>query len=200
MLNRIQNIVVPPRRPPGFRIHRNQFGLRDRHLSWHQLVMARFFPVDFSSTFSRMLLRVPSMYLLGKAVILWAALLLQAQQGSAVAAVSWLQPLGAWAASKKMEDVCWYTFLSACIALCIGTLTTGLEGLNMNDTSPFNLVRRFHVFLCSAVLMFCSSLRLPSSYMFARLPITYRRRKRRRHPGQTYMSSSRSCYRSFKSV
>ncbi|OJT14938.1 hypothetical protein TRAPUB_8508 [Trametes pubescens] len=151
VLNRIQNIVVPPRRPPGFRIHRNQFGLRDRHLSWHQLVMATFFPVDFSSTFSRMLFRVPSMYLLGKAVVLWAALLLQAQQGSAITEVSWLQPLGAWAASKKMEDVCWYTFLSACIALCIGTLTTGLEGLNMNDTSPFNLFAfAFQLYVCSA--------------------------------------------------
>ncbi|KAI0636382.1 hypothetical protein C8Q77DRAFT_1051344 [Trametes polyzona] len=149
VLNRIQNIVVPPRRPPGFRIHNNRFVLREHQFSWHQLVLGRFFPVDLSSISSRLLLRVPSLYLLGKAVVLWTMLLLQAQQVTPQAAL--LEPLASWATSKKMEDVCWYTFLSACIALCIGTLTTGLEGLNMNDTSPFNLFAfAFQLYVCSA--------------------------------------------------
>ena len=39
-----------------------------------------------------------------------------------------------------MEDICWYTFMTTCFTLIIGTLTTGLEGLNINDSAPFNLV------------------------------------------------------------
>ncbi|CDO70318.1 hypothetical protein BN946_scf184843.g7 [Trametes cinnabarina] len=64
---------------------------------------------------------------------------------------TWTQLLIAWVAEKKMEDICWYTFLSACAALCIGTLTTGLEGLNMNDSSPFNLFAfAFQLYVCAA--------------------------------------------------
>ncbi|KAI0351564.1 hypothetical protein OH77DRAFT_1410915 [Trametes cingulata] len=149
VLNRIQNIVVPPRRPPGFRVHRDSFTLHGRPRSWRQMVLSRFFPVDFSSTFSKALFRLPSVYLLGKAVLLWAVLLLQ--QASLLTQVSWLQPLGSWVAEKKMEDICWSTFLSACVALCIGTLTTGLEGINMNDNSPFNLFAfAFQLYVCAA--------------------------------------------------
>ncbi|KAI0820170.1 hypothetical protein BC628DRAFT_1330955 [Trametes gibbosa] len=151
VLNRIQNTVVPPHRPPGFRIHRNYYALHRRPLSWHQLVFSRFFPVDFSATFSRTLFRIPSLYLLGRAFVLWMLLLLQSQQVSIVAEASWLQPLGVWAAEKKVEDVCWYTFLAACATLCIGTLTTGLEGINMNEVSPFNLFAfAFQLYMCSA--------------------------------------------------
>ncbi|KAH9848914.1 hypothetical protein C2E23DRAFT_842094 [Lenzites betulinus] len=151
VLNRIQNTVVPPHRHPGIRVHRNYFALHRRTLTWQQLVLSRFFPVDLSSTFSRMLFRVPSLYLLGRALVLWILLLLQAQQLSVATEATWLQPLGIWAAEKKMEDVCWFTFLAACTTLCIGTLTTGLEGINMNDTSPFNLFAfAFQLYMCSA--------------------------------------------------
>ncbi|KAI0672633.1 hypothetical protein C8Q78DRAFT_1020500 [Trametes maxima] len=152
VLNRIQNIAVPPRRPPAFRIHSMNFAIPNRRgFAWRRILFSRFFPVNFSSTGSRILFRVPSLYLLVKAVSLWTILLLQATQASLFTETSWLQPLGAWAAAKKMEDVCWYTFLSACVALCIGTLTTGLEGLNMNDTSPFNLFAfAFQLYVCAS--------------------------------------------------
>ncbi|KAI0326008.1 hypothetical protein GY45DRAFT_1259836 [Cubamyces sp. BRFM 1775] len=151
ILNRIQNIVVPPRRPPELRMHRNNFNLHS-HLSWRRMVFSRLFPVDFSSTCARLVSRLPSLYLLGRAVVLWTVLLLQTQQWTtALTKSSWLQPLVAWVAEKKMEDVCWYTFLSACATLCIGTLTTGLEGLNMNDSSPFNLFAfAFQLYVCAA--------------------------------------------------
>ena len=31
--------------------------------------------------------------------------------------------------------------MATCFTLIVGTLTTGLEGLNINDNAPFNLVR-----------------------------------------------------------
>ncbi|KAI0771083.1 hypothetical protein BD413DRAFT_476477 [Trametes elegans] len=153
VLNRIQNIVVPPRRTHGVRLHTNHFAMNFGHqrLSWRQLVWARFFPVNFASTFSKLLFRVPSLYFLAKAVTLWTVLLLKTQRPVAFAEGSWLEPLGAWTAAMKMEDVCWYTFMAACLALCIGTLTTGLEGINMNEASPFNLFAfAFHLYVCAA--------------------------------------------------
>ncbi|KAI0363253.1 hypothetical protein BV20DRAFT_1040021 [Pilatotrama ljubarskyi] len=151
VLNRIQNIVVPPRRPPAFRIHHDNFALHGRTRSWPQMVLSTFFPIDFSSTSSRALFRLPSAYLLGKAVLLWTVLLLQAQYASLFTQASWLQSLGAWAAEQKTDDICWYTFLAACVALCIGTLTTGLEGINMNDNAPFNLFAfGFQLYVCAA--------------------------------------------------
>ncbi|KAJ2986802.1 hypothetical protein NUW54_g9623 [Trametes sanguinea] len=150
VLNRIQNIVVPPRRPPGFRIHHNSFNMHAR-LSWRRLFLSWLFPVDLSSTRSRLLFRIPSMYLLGKAFTLWAVLLVQAAGPPSLSQAGWMQPLFAWVAEKKTEDICWYTFLSACATLCIGTLTTGLEGLNMNDSSPFNLFAfAFQLYVCAA--------------------------------------------------
>ncbi|KAH9928438.1 uncharacterized protein BXZ73DRAFT_48489 [Epithele typhae] len=140
LLNRIQNIVVPPRRPLAFRLHQSQLDHQRRHShSWYHILLGAFFPVDFSSTFSRTVFRLPSIYLLGKALLLWAGVLLQVQEPSAFERFAWIKPLEGWVMEKKLEDVCWYTFLSACLALCIGTLTTGLEGLNINDSAPFNL-------------------------------------------------------------
>ncbi|OSD08253.1 hypothetical protein PYCCODRAFT_1429319 [Trametes coccinea BRFM310] len=150
VLNRIQNIVVPPRRPPGFRIHHNSFNMHAR-LSWRRLFLSWLLPVDLSSTHSRLLFRIPSMYLLGKAVALWTVLLVQAAGPTSLLQAGWMQPLFAWIAEKKMDDICWYTFLSACATLCIGALTTGLEGLNMNDSSPFNLFAfAFQLYVCAA--------------------------------------------------
>ncbi|EJF66350.1 hypothetical protein DICSQDRAFT_166043 [Dichomitus squalens LYAD-421 SS1] len=96
-------------------------------------------PVDFSSTFSRAMFRVPSLYFLGKAVLIWTVLLLRANDPKLFTRTTWLSAVGNWVQDKPMEDICWSTFVSACLALCIGTLTTGLEGLNINDHAPFNL-------------------------------------------------------------
>ncbi|KAH9900768.1 hypothetical protein C8Q73DRAFT_217649 [Cubamyces lactineus] len=116
------------------------------------MVFSRLFPIDFSSTRARLISRLPSIYLLCRAVVLWTILLLQTQQWTApLVQSSWLQPLVAWVAERKVEDICWSTFLSACVTLCIGTLTTGLEGLNMNDSSPFNLFAfAFQLYVCAA--------------------------------------------------
>ncbi|TFK93229.1 hypothetical protein K466DRAFT_479001 [Polyporus arcularius HHB13444] len=137
ILNRIQNIVVPPRRPHAFRHHDSQ--RRRRPVSIGRALLGLIFPLDFSSARTRLLLRVPSLYFLAKAVAIWITLLAQSQDSSLFTRLAILQPIGEWVAQKSIEDVCWYTFMSTCLTLCIGTLTTGLEGLNINESAPFNL-------------------------------------------------------------
>ena len=106
------------------------------------MLLGLFFPVDLSSTLSRTAFRIPSIYLLSKALLLWTVLLLQA----AKLWPSWglLEPIGDWAAHKDMEDICWFTFTSTCLALAVGALTSGLEGLHLNHNAPFNLVCGTH--------------------------------------------------------
>ena len=141
MLNRIQNIVVPPRRPQAFRLYPNHSEYRGHgRTSLRRALLGTMFPVDFSSTFSRAMFRLPSLYFLGKAVLVWIVLLLRANDPTLFTRTPWFGPIGDLVQGKSMEDICWYTFMSACLALCIGTLTTGLEGLNINDNAPFNLV------------------------------------------------------------
>lgn len=53
--------------------------------------------------------------------------------------------LGHWVAQKEMEDVCWFSYLAVCGALCVGALTRGLEGAGASaNNSPFNLVCIFY--------------------------------------------------------
>ncbi|KZT69880.1 hypothetical protein DAEQUDRAFT_668824 [Daedalea quercina L-15889] len=135
VLNRIQNIVVPPRNPLAARIHAARSA--NGRLSFLRMLFGLFFPVDFSSTLSRTAFRIPSIYLLSKSLLLWALLLLQAARFWP--SWSWLDPVGQWAAQKEMEDICWFTFTSTCLALAVGALTNGLEGLHLNHNAPFNL-------------------------------------------------------------
>ncbi|KAL4248858.1 hypothetical protein ABKN59_003979 [Abortiporus biennis] len=51
--------------------------------------------------------------------------------------ITWLESLGEWAKAKSMEEVCWFTFTTVCIALFVGSLTSGMEGFANN--TPFNL-------------------------------------------------------------
>ncbi|RPD56416.1 hypothetical protein L227DRAFT_508480 [Lentinus tigrinus ALCF2SS1-6] len=140
ILNRIQNIVVPPRRPHAIRLSQLQRDLeRRRPVTIKRALLALVFPLDFSSAYTRFLFRIPSLYFLTKAIAMWVTLLVQSQNPSIFTRITILQPIGEWVAQRSMEDVCWYTFMSTCLTLCIGTLTTGLEGLNINESAPFNL-------------------------------------------------------------
>jgi hypothetical protein len=153
LLNRIQNIVVPPRHPLVYRLsrsHRNQQTSRLRWLYYSIL------PLDFSSTLARLIFRIPTIYLLSKALALWTVILLQTADLFPSWQWSWLVGLGKWAAEKEMEDVCWFSFGAVCAALCVGALTRGLEGAGASaNTSPFNLVRRFILeFLRATLIIF----------------------------------------------
>ena len=160
-----------------------------RSFSWHRSLLNLFFPVDFSSVFSKTAFRLPSLYFLAKAVAIWLALLLQASDPSLYSRFFWLRPVGEWIAQVKLEDVCWRTFMSACFALCIGTLPTGLEGLNINDNAPFNLVRSsMHTASEEHVVTYVRSLHSHSNSMWSR-PHMFRPRRIRPCPGQMSTSS-----------
>lgn len=127
---------MPPRNPLAARLHAARHA--NSRLSFLRMLLGLFFPVDLSSTFSRTAFRIPSIYFLSKALLLWTVLLLQA----AKLWPSWSPSasVGDWAAHKEMEGICWFTFTSTCLALAVGALTSGLEGFHLNHNAPFNLV------------------------------------------------------------
>lgn len=136
LLNRIQNIVVPSRRPP---LHHTP-SAHDLQGRWVlRMILPSIFPIDLSSTYSRMVLRLPSMYFIFKSLVLWTILALQASDYLSSTAWKPLQLLDKWAARKEMDEICWSTFLAICGALCIGALTRGLEGVGNTNAAPFNL-------------------------------------------------------------
>ncbi|TFK46661.1 hypothetical protein OE88DRAFT_1606369, partial [Heliocybe sulcata] len=139
VLNRIQNIVVPPRRPLAYRAHRSRQPAYQGRGSWYRLLYGSIFPVDLSSTFCRLVLRIPSLYFLAKALALWTIILIQTSDLFPSWQWSWLQAINKWAATKEMEEVCWFTFTAICGGLCVGALTRGLEGQGSPNSSPFNL-------------------------------------------------------------
>lgn len=133
LLNRIQHIVVPPRRSFVYRV------MRSRRSLFHAFLYS-FFPINLSSTACRLTLRIPSLFFLFKSLALLSVILLQASELFPATNITWIQSIGQWAAQKNMADVCWSTFGAVCLALIMGALTRGLEGLNTANTSPFNLV------------------------------------------------------------
>ncbi len=137
-MNRIQNIVVPSRRPPQHHT-RSSPHMRSR---WAllRLVLPSVFPIDLSSTYSRVVLRLPTMYYILKALLLWTILLSQASDYFPPPSWKPIRQLDDWASHKEMDEICWFTFRAICGALYVGALTKGLEGVGATSTSPFNLV------------------------------------------------------------
>ncbi|GJE87852.1 hypothetical protein PsYK624_039360 [Phanerochaete sordida] len=120
LLNRVQNIVVPPRHSSYHRRIRSierRFGRR----IWTRLLRA-LVPVNLSSTRSRLVFRTPSIYLLLKSLTLCL-----------------VRTLGEWAQRKPMDELCWSTFISVCVALFISSLTSGMEASHSTGNAPFNL-------------------------------------------------------------
>jgi len=118
LLNRIQHLVVPQARMRMRRL--------PRQASLWTLIVYSIFPLNFSSTLTRFVLRIPSLFLLSKSLLLLSAILLQ----SAGIFPSWeaLQSLGDWADSKDMADVSWTIFGAVCAAISISAFTRGLDG------------------------------------------------------------------------
>lgn len=154
LLNRIQNIVVPSRRPP----HHHMRSSSSLRTSWafFNLVLPSFFPIDLSSTYSRTILRLPTMYYILKSLVLWTILLLQAADYFPHTSWEPLQSLDEWVAHKEMDEICWFTFRAICGALCVGALTKGLEGVGTTPASPFNLVCPFHSVRVTAFISQCA--------------------------------------------
>ena len=107
------------------------------------MILPSIFPIDLSSTYSRTVFRLPSIYFIFKSLALWSILALQASDYLSSASWKPLQLLDDWAARKEMDEICWSTFLAICGALCVGALTRGLEGVGTTNAAPFNLVCSF---------------------------------------------------------
>ncbi|KAF8499950.1 hypothetical protein JB92DRAFT_3089932 [Gautieria morchelliformis] len=133
LLNRIQHIVVPPRHSLLRRLSRHSRS----HQSTLRLLLALLIPLNLSATRSRVLLRLPSLCLLWRALARFAVILLQA--ADLFPAASSLAPVAAWGARPEMKHVCWSTFTAVCVALAIEALMRGLEGRGNSPSSPFNL-------------------------------------------------------------
>ncbi|KAH7929644.1 hypothetical protein BV22DRAFT_1002256 [Leucogyrophana mollusca] len=132
LLHRIQNIAVPPRHPFS------RFTRIPRRRPFIYMMYHSVFPINFSSSLSRFVLRLPSLYFVCKALFVWTVTLAQTSDRFPPWEFPWLQAVGQWAAQKEMQDLCWSTFCAVCGALCVEALTRGLEGGN-NNASPFNL-------------------------------------------------------------
>ncbi|KAH7889487.1 hypothetical protein F5I97DRAFT_1994880 [Phlebopus sp. FC_14] len=133
LMHRIQNIVVPPRH----HFH-SRFSRTPRHTLFLQVMYRSIFPLDFSSSLVRFILRLPSLYFLVKSLLAWVVTLTQTANKFPEWNRLWLQSLGRWVAQQEMPTLCWSTFCSVCGALCVEALTRGLEGSGSN-ASPFNL-------------------------------------------------------------
>lgn len=131
LLHRIQNIVVPPRHHFPNRTPLQ----RSRRLAF---LRHRIFPLDLSSSWIRLVLRSPTLYFLGKSLLMWVITLAQTANKFSSLNSPCLLSLGNWVAQQEMATLCWSTFCSVCGVLCMEALTRGLEGGN-NSGSPFNL-------------------------------------------------------------
>ena len=145
--------MVPPRNHLNHhRVSRNSRNSQTSTLRW---LYYSILPIDFSSTFSRFIFRIPSLFFLSKALLLWTVTLLQTSELFPSWQWNWLIRLGIWVGQKEMEDICWFSFCAVCGALCVGAVTRGLEGPSADastSTSPFNLVRAYRSHFLSPTL------------------------------------------------
>lgn len=111
-----------------------------RRTDMFSFILANLFPVDFSSFLARFVFRLPSIYLLGKTLLLWSVVLLQTLHRFPAWQWGWLQAVDRWTSQKSMEEICWFTFVSVCTTLFISALTSGMDDNGSNNNTPFNLV------------------------------------------------------------
>lgn len=133
LLHRIRNIVVP----------RDQFISRFTSTTalrpFPYSSIPSVFPLDLSSSISRLVLRSPSLYFIFKMVVIWLIVLAQAADKFPTWNSSWLQSVGTYVAQRETADLCWSTFCAVCGVLCMEGVTHGLEG-GAHRPSPFNLL------------------------------------------------------------
>jgi hypothetical protein len=138
LLNRIQNIVVPPPYLFTYRMARTPRTRASLIRSIYYYIL----PLDFASTLPRLVFRLPSLYFICRALLIWTVTLLQV--ADMYPSRPWgVKSLGNWVARKEMEEICWSTFCAVCGTLCVGALTRGLDGTsaaNTNNAAPFNMV------------------------------------------------------------
>lgn len=164
-MHRIQNVVIPSRAPRNTTPRRRAHSLPYGYTHFIQNTYSSFLPLDFGRTHTRLALHLPTLYFLGKMLVLWSVLVLQSSgffpDGSGLvsaggwtgSAAEWIakstMDLGKWGTEKEMSEICWMTFCAVCAAFCLEGFVRALDGLgggftfggHMNpNTSPFNLV------------------------------------------------------------
>ncbi|KAG1890818.1 hypothetical protein F4604DRAFT_1876097 [Suillus subluteus] len=132
LLHRIRNIVVPRDQ------FINRFTRTRRLRTFPYSAIPSVFPLDLSSSISRLVLRSPSLYFIFKMVVIWFIVLAQAADKFPTWNSSWLQSVGTYVAQRETADLC-------CV-LCMEGLTHGLEG-GTHRPSPFNLKKLGYAFL-----------------------------------------------------
>ncbi|KAG7093705.1 hypothetical protein E1B28_007359 [Marasmius oreades] len=145
LMHRIENVVVPTR-VPHFPIAFHTRGRSSSRIMLRRLYAA-FLPLDMSNTVTRVALHLPTLYLMGKSLLLWTLILLQASNLYPNINNDHLMSLRIWSESQEMRDVCWQTFCAICGAFCVEAFVKGLDGVSVGigahmqaNTSPFNLV------------------------------------------------------------
>jgi len=148
LLHRIQNIIIPSRVESRRNTRRRR---QDRGLVvmvgrvWGALL-----PLDLSKTTTRLVIHLPSLYLLSKWLLVWVVLVLQTSHLYPVnSGFNWINHLGNWVEKREMSEVCWKTFIAVCAGFVVEGFVKALDGVeagfpigsNMNpNTSPFNIV------------------------------------------------------------
>ncbi|ORX38441.1 hypothetical protein BD324DRAFT_645064 [Kockovaella imperatae] len=140
LLNRIHHIVRRPRLPPQPLPHPPVRSL------YHRLTTK--ISRALTSPSAPKYLRIPGIFCLVRAWILFSILLLQVANLwpvdstvlHSVAVGRLLAKLGQWAGSMSMEKVCWQVFLSVCVGLVCSGFANGLDRTRRRDTgASFNL-------------------------------------------------------------
>lgn len=120
-----------------------------------------FLPLDFSSTTPRLIIRIPSLFLMCRALLLWTVILFQTFDIYPTRGLG-VRRVGDWVARKETADVCWMTFSAMCVALSVGALTRGLEGTSApSNAAPFNMVCVLNTY------QFPSKLNRPSQFGYS---------------------------------
>lgn len=145
-MHRIPNVVVPPRAPITSHRepteHRRSLG----HTMFRKIYTS-LLPLDLSRTTTRLAMHLPTLYYLGKMLLLWTLILLQTSNIYPNHESGTLYKLGQWSETKEMSEICWSTFCAVCAAFCVEGFAKGLDGIGTGffahmqaNTSPFNLV------------------------------------------------------------
>jgi hypothetical protein len=146
LIHRIENVVVPTRIPHftgsyGYNRRRSRSSILLRR------IYNSFLPLDMNNTTTRLIMHLPTLYLMFKSLLLWTLVLLQTSEFYPEVQNGYLYDLRVWSESKEMADICWYTFIAICGAFCVEAFVKGLDGVSVAfgahmqaNTSPFNLV------------------------------------------------------------
>ncbi|KAG8883510.1 hypothetical protein FRB97_006493 [Tulasnella sp. 331] len=155
VLDRIQHVVVvPPRRENPTHLQHNAgddlgggAAATSRLRRFWNRTVSRLLPIDASAVHTRFFLRLPSLILLYRALVLNLLLILQI---TSCLPDSWTSgPIMRWAVTAKMTDVSWAAYIATCLTLATIAFNNGLDGSGSGGSALsfnlFNAAMEYHV-------------------------------------------------------